>query len=296
MKFKDCKDDEDFMNLFDNNELSTHHTYYYHYTSLKNIDNILKEKSIYLTPNAERNDAAENKRGIGNISSFSACFSTGTSENLPMWYLYSGIDGKGGRIGFKKKSFVELKNNSDVYLAKVEKDIKPYKILDKKILEKDDYDIICRDILYIGEDTSSRELYRSKYNGDTINKISKPVYDAIADKYSNFIKGLIWFYEKETRIQVNIKNNRLIDKNEKYIILLDISKIFNDLFIRTAPEFKALTLNDIAEFEGIKEWTLSKIEKSDFAGQIEMRLDEHLCKYCKNAPNKHLNESEEKKK
>lgn len=279
MEFKECKKSIDFLNFFENDELFKHHTNYYHYTSLENIDNILKGKCIYLTPNnGEKNDIAEGKNK--SMLSYFACFSTGTSESLPLWYLYSGIDGKGGRIGLKRKSFRKLMNNPTMYLAKVEKGARPYKILEKSMLQKNDYDFVGRDILYMGKDTNNPELYRAKYNGNVVNKISEQTYREIKNEYLSFIKSLIWFYEKETRIQVNIKNQALVDENEEYVVMLDISNVINELSVRLAPEFEDLTLENISNYDGIKKWILSKIEKSDFAGEIKMNLANRLCNTC----------------
>ena len=128
---------------------------------------------------------------------FSACFSTGTSENLPLWYLYSGLDGRGVRLGMKKAGFKNLCKNADLELLEIESDY-PYKSIKKlKRLSSTEYELKCRDILYIGSDTQNKNRYRAKYNGNVVNSITEDIASEVMGKYKRFIKGLIWFYEKK---------------------------------------------------------------------------------------------------
>ena len=110
MKFNECKTADEILKYFDNDKCSLGHTHYYHYTSLSTIDKILKTKQIRLTPlSKSANDLIEKEKYEKmNCNLFSLCFSTGTSESLPLWYLYSGIDGCGARMGIKKKSFINF--------------------------------------------------------------------------------------------------------------------------------------------------------------------------------------------
>ena len=47
-----------------------------------------------------------------------------------------------------------------------------------------------------------------------------------------------------------------------------------------APEFGEITLESFSTYEGIKDWMLKQIEKSDFAGECEMKLKDKMCKEC----------------
>lgn len=281
MEFKDCKTGTDILSFFNDPNRAEKHTYFYHYTTLQNVDSILKEKAFRLTRLAvTANDTIEKKRyeAYGD-NVFSLCFSTGTSESLPLWYLYSGIDGKGARIGLKKKSFLDL-CRADLSLAATET-VYPYRIIGSPVkLSPDDYDFIARDILYLGQDPAKPKYYRAKYNGQVINDLSEATHHEIDQQYP-FIKSLIWFYEKETRIQVVVKNKALIQPNVNYVVLLDISDLFDQLSVRLAPEFGEVTTATIEDHAGIKSWLLSNIEKSDFSGQLKMGLKEKLCNNCK---------------
>lgn len=280
MEFKDCKTSGDILSFFNDPNRAEKHTFYYHYTSLQNIESILDKKAFRLTRLAiTANDLVEKKRykAYGD-NVFSLCFSTGTSESLPLWYLYSGIDGKGARVGLKKKSFLDL-YQAELSLAEVET-VYPYKIAGSPVkLSHYDYDFIARDILYLGRDPVKPKSYRAKYNGQVINGLSEVTYSEIDQQY-HFIKSLIWFYEKETRIQVVVKSKALMKPNVNYVVLLDISSIFDKLSIRLAPEFGEVTSEAIEGHPGIKSWLLSNIEKSNFTGQLKMDLKDKLCASC----------------
>ena len=223
MKFKDCTTGEEIVEFFDNDKLGFNHTEYYHYTSLERANNILDSKKLWLTPLSESaNDLVEREtyKRIGRRC-FSACFSTGTSENLPLWYLYLGVDGCGARIGFKKSCFRQLFNNAAFLLS--EYDSKERKLIGElEPLKKEDLKFVCRDILYIGSDSKNKNAFRFKYNGETINSLADSVRDEVFQEYARFIKGLIWFYEKETRIQVEIINEDLLVDSKQYVVLLDL--------------------------------------------------------------------------
>ena len=282
VKFKDCTMGEEFIEFFDNDKPGFSHTEYYHYTTLEKANSILDSKKLWLTPLSESaNDLVEREtyKRIGRRC-FSACFSTGTSENLPLWYLYSGVDGRGARIGFNKRCFRKLLNSAAFLLS--EYDSKERKLIGKPVpLNQEDFKFVCRDILYIGSDSKNKNAFRFKYNGETINNRSGLERDEIFQKYEKFIKGLIWFYEKETRIQVEIINEDLLVDSKQYVVLLDLSDVLQDISIRLAPEFEEVTADLIESYKGLKEWTLAQIQKSEFGGQIKMNLKERLCKECR---------------
>ena len=122
MYFKELVSAQDYQQFFFDPGRANHHTFYYHYTTLTSVDNILKENGFRLLNLAETsNDEGEKQHSAdeGDVL-FSVCFATGTSENLPMWYLYSGPDGKGGRLGLSKSDFIVLRN-AKVSLVEVKK-------------------------------------------------------------------------------------------------------------------------------------------------------------------------------
>lgn len=286
---QDCKTKEDYIAFFDNDERALRHTDYYHYSTIDSIDNILTTKRIRLTQLSKTaNDRREKQhyRESGD-NLFSICFSTGTSESLPLWYLYSGIDGKGGRLCFRKKHIKTLISNMDVYLVEVDSEY-PYRIVNncEKKLDKKDYRIYARDIAYLGKDTKNKNAFRLKYNAKVVNGLKQEEHDYIEDKYAEFIKGLIWFYEKETRLQVKILNKDLLEssKNEpgktSYAVEIGIEDIISDIDLRLAPEFTEEDISDVISKPGIRDFLNSKIQQSDYIGEIEMGITEKICKHC----------------
>lgn len=105
------------------------HTKYIHYTSLDAINNIMKDRQFWLCDVRGLNDKKDIKQ-FDNEVCFSLCFSTGVNENLSLWYLYSGIDGKGGSISFDKKKIRKLIQNGKYELWKFYGNDKQEKICD----------------------------------------------------------------------------------------------------------------------------------------------------------------------
>lgn len=281
MEFKECRKADEFIDFFTDKERGFRHTHFYHYSTLKNVDSILKKKNIRLTNlSCTSNDQSE-REGDGEKGKylFSTCFSTGTSEQLPLWYLYSGIDGKGARVGLSKSIFKKMYNSAKYFLQEVEKE-PPYAEIGEPIELKKDYETVCQDIAYLSEDTVNTGKFRLKYNGQVKNDLSEDDYKTLKEKLNGFVKGLIWFYEKETRIRVEVKNTALIEQDKNYVVLLDLSNVYSDLNIRLAPEFKKDDKIDFDEYLGIKKFVESKIQKSDYAGEIKRNLKEKMCRFC----------------
>lgn len=285
MDFKELTSAKDYRDFFRDPNRANHHTFYYHYSTLDIVDNILKENAFRLRNLTESsNDEGEKRHSTGDGDVlFSVCFATGTSENLPMWYLYSGPDGKGGRLGLSKSDFMMLRN-AKVSLVEVEKTY-PYSMKEPPVpLEKGEYEIAAYDVLYIGRDNANKgNFYRAKYCGDTNNKILEETYQGIMQKGRLLTKGLIWFYEKETRIEVKVPKKKLKNSDGKYAVLLDLSDVIDRLSLRVAPEFGEVTKEVVDRYPNIKAWLAARIEKSDFAGEIKMKLKKKLCSGCPKA-------------
>ena len=97
----------------------------------------------------------------------------------------------------------------------------------------------------------------------------------------NIIKGILWYYEKETRILLKLKGKAADfakKNNEKYgcVVTLSFSEALKNKFqIMLAPEFidPAEILNDDT-YGAIKRHILntSFVKTSDYKGQIKMKL------------------------
>ncbi len=67
--------------------------------------------------------------------------------------------------------------------------------------------------------------------------------------------------------------------------MLDLSDVIDRLSLRVAPEFGGVTEEAIDRYPNIKAWLAARIEKSDFAGEVNMRLKEKLCPNCPKVKN-----------
>lgn len=174
-----------------------------------------------------------------------------------------------------KNTFLKLIGNAKIYIIEYEDELYENEKSTKE-LKKDEYELICRDVLYMHEDTMKSGFYRAKYKDKIINDIEQKEYERLMEyaKQSNLIiKGLIWFYEKETRIQVQIRDEKLV-MNKHCKVAIDIESILNEVYVRLAPEYD----DDIDwdKYEGLKKWSMSKLEKSAYKGEIKM----NLCRNC----------------
>ena len=279
-EFKECQTAEVILRFFQDDERALRHTCYYHYTSLDTVDDILKSKVLWLNSLAESaNDIEESdryKKLDKNI--YSACFSTGTSESLPLWYLYSGIDGKGARLELKQNDFKKLVGN-ELKILLLEMEGNSDREVGRTTLAESDYKFLCHDILYIGKDSQKPNKNRIKYNNNTKNGVTDDCAKKIKEEYERFYKGLIWFYEKETRIQVEIADG-VMEEGKSYKVAISLESVYNNLSIRLAPEFGTVSPEIFTEYEGIREWASAKIRPSDYADQMHMGLRDKLCGAC----------------
>lgn len=88
------------------------HGSYCHYTRLGIIDSILSNNTFQMSCVAGFNDKIDAEQFKDPRRFYSLCFSTGVNENLSLWYLYSGMQGHGGRIRFTANSVKKLIQSS----------------------------------------------------------------------------------------------------------------------------------------------------------------------------------------
>lgn len=252
------------------------HSYYYHYTNLCAVNSILKNNEFWLSPICRVNDNRD-KEQYGNTKQqkefFTLCFSTGVNENLPLWYLYSGINGQGGRIRFTKASVKKLINNGVFKLITVKNNVKNKELL--TLENEKTMDLQFKDILYYridGEKVSLKYNTMTNYN---FNELNEKIYPF-------FLKGLIWYYEKETRLLVHLKGEALKiiqqdPENEYRVSLFYNNAIKKQIHIDLAPEIDNLEngINDYSEIKA-KFYDSSKIHLSKYHGEIKM----NLCQKC----------------
>ena len=87
-----------------------------HYTSLDNARKIVNSGTIRLSKFSQMNDITESKKHSGQEKQiFSTCFCHSSARSIPMFYLYSGIDGKGCRLEFTAAKIREILKVAEIY-------------------------------------------------------------------------------------------------------------------------------------------------------------------------------------
>ena len=214
---------------------------------------------------------------------YSLCFSTGIHENLALWYLYAGIGGQGVRISLTKTQIKKLIEESTYELrektsekASDEESLKLVMELERNKTMK----VAFQNVMYYGE--NQHNGIDLKYNTMTNHAIPKAEWEQYKEKHIGFCKDLIWYYEKETRLVVELigEARREIDPNKDYVIVLKFSEeVKRKLQLMFAPETgKADKDKLIDENAGIKQFVLdtSRVKLSDHAGKVKM----DLCRNC----------------
>jgi len=169
-------------------------TKFCHFTSIDNARNILSSESFFLSKYSKMNDLAESKiHEKQDRRAFVLCFSNSEALNIPAFYLYGGIDGKGCRIQFTDARIRSLINDSDIYY--VNKQNKPL----KKAVSKSEYRIYYDWIYYISRDGYCEHKSERKQFGSSIDTA---LQELEKDNKHFFVKSPIWRYENEFRIVV----------------------------------------------------------------------------------------------
>lgn len=300
-KLQTCADIEDYF-LGKEKGMEYEHSNYFHYTSLETIDKILDKQHFWLTSVCGFNDKLDTEQFGGDREDyFSLCFSTGINENLSLWYLYSGIDGKGGRLRITFRDISSLVDHGSYQLVIVKRvSEREEEILERIPLERGKtMDVFFRDVIYVKEPKEEGNC-SLKYNTMTNYRIPKDEFDAYKQKYRGFCKGLIWYYEKETRLLVRVtgeakrclQDRKKSEKKEfiNYRIELSIPEdVIQHAKICLAPNIR----NDREEIEklvkskkGIQKLIdmTSPVQPSEYAGTIDFKFKASWCQNCSKNP------------
>ena len=203
------------------------HTNFCHYTSLKVINSILKNNRIWLSSVDGLNDKNDTSQFCVEdlqvcSDYFILCLSTGIHENLSLWYLYSGIEGKGGRIRVNQTGIRKIKDCMKLSLCVAKEDNIIRTV--RELNPVSDYDLSFRDVIYY--EYNKDDTVSCKYNNLTNWKCPSKAFDELKDKEPGFAKKIIWYYEKEERLVCKLKGpahdliqSKLSD-GEKYVVCL----------------------------------------------------------------------------
>lgn len=262
MEKTEIKGIEDLKNYV--KEKENNHNFYCHYSNIENIKKIIESKYIWLSSIDNSNDLIETELIENSNECFILCFSAVNSENIPMWYLYAGDDYKCARITLKKNVFKKFRENIRVYMLTYEGG----NIIKEQELVKDkDYEIRMGDVIY---GSTIDEKFRIKYNAENMPN-DEITEEELKEQFHYFYKELPWFYEKEYRILIQIKNKKLLDEmtNNNHIAIAIDNETNENLSICFGPEVED---KDIEKHQIFKK---HKDNKSKYNGKIRFRRNKN---------------------
>ena len=228
---------------------------FWHYTKLSTVEKILESRCIHVSSFAGMNDLDETdlhweKRG----DVFALCFSNTGTEKIPMWYLYSGIDGNGAAIGITPTSMISFVSSIEHVT------VLDGKYKDKMLNRGMDFDVQFGWVYYNPPEQHDRFFYKNKWYRITDNP-------ELFLKNNFFLKRYPWEYEQEFRIVFVNKRKETFPK-----ISVPISdKLISEMRLMLAPEIDRKTTEEtIAKYPEIRENLYRNIKKSKLA--INMNL------------------------
>lgn len=206
-QFNILNGDIDGLNNFIKQHTYEHHDYY-HYTSAENAEKILESGELWLSDISSgfSNDKVEAAKAKAN-EHFAISFSHELTDNLAMWYLYSGEDQLGVRIGLENGDFrrIFIKKNFDLYVRDADDGVQ-VKVVDINDwgTHANDWDIRVQDVLYrqdLGSAVSGKVLfyYEEVQNAD----FSISDWTDFEKDNRFFIKQSIWKNELETKVIIS---------------------------------------------------------------------------------------------
>ena len=283
-EFSNLKTCNDLTEYF--KEIASNHGEYCHYTKVSTIERILESHSLRLACVDGFNDECD-KQQFGNEQEqkyyYSICFSTGSTENLALWYLYSGMDGRGGRISFTKTRIKKMIAQAHYYLCEIDKK-SGAEIKEVMELTEASHTMMRRfyDVIYFQNQNKSVRL---KYNTMVNNNFNIDEFENYKKQNFGIFKNIVWYHEKETRLLVELTGEarKAIDNNKKYAVKMSFPEDFRDnwLRIKFAPEVTQEIYYDIVKKNhkiGEVLRNTSNVKLSDNAGEVKMKLCDK-CEY-----------------
>lgn len=233
-------------------------TKYCHYTTQDNARNILCDGSILLSKFESMNDQMEYEHHKNDQNKvFSACFCHSEAFNIPLFYLYGGIDGKGCRVQFSKARLNEIiKNGHIYYVNKSKKTI-------KKAIDPSKYHIYMDYIYYVTSNGYCKHEGEEKEYGSLENFLQ------VMGEKRFFVKNPIWKFEKEYRIIVVFDEDIKYDK-----IALCFPTKANDagISVVVGPE---MSNEEYEAFQSeIQDYGIRKCKKVSETNRVKMGLVE----------------------
>ena len=251
----------------ENLEISSSYTFW-NYTSIGNLNDILKSGYFFASNLAIMNDKNEKELHPNNSESVHAlCFCNSNTEKIPMWYLYGGITGKGCALGVtpaKMRDWIRMIKEVYVVVGKKAD-------TEQALSVGKDVSLECGWVFY--RKGKSEIFYRNKWH-----RIAEKDYDEFEND-NFFIKDYPWEYEREFRILIKNKTG----KNHDRLAIKIPEKIYPSLKLRLAPELTEEKFqSEVKDLEGFQKFFISsKAKESDLKISMDLlnRNKERIHKY-----------------
>lgn len=220
----------------------------YHYTTYEALISILKNKSFRLSRVDLLNDRAEQKLASldKNVKNYIMSF-TREKEYVSMWAMYGKPSGIKIRLDFSREILYETIKNNFFIDAELKKKISLYSTDKANIFSKKDF--LISDVVYM--DKGNKKL---RHNENSFLNIYAEQY--IVDAMAGFIKYDVWEFERETRLRVQIIDDRNYALEGPYYIYAGINEnLIKDFHITfnpwISPEMKVEIQKSLNSLAGV---------------------------------------------
>lgn len=269
-KKKKClKDVKDFLDI-----RASRHNYYFHYTTVTALKNMLESKTLYLSLGRTMNDLLEIQKIAPEKWNrlYVASFSYTANESVALWHIYGNPLSDAIRIQFSRAAIKNMLkkakenltcksvNNGEVYEI--------YKIKSIKLV----------DIAYLQNSQKSLKWNRTFLTDSFCKDLSQiNSYKELA----GYIKNIAWEYEVETRFLVELDGEETDTFPEK--IKIDAENLWKGAKILCGPCLPAENLKkQMNEFfeknEDAIHIDVDNITNSSLLNRVHFRP---LCMNCK---------------
>jgi len=178
---------------------ASNHKCYNMYMPIETALWILNYGHIYLSNGLKWNDDTD-KKMMEKKKVFARCFSYSTCENIALWILYGGEQGKkGAMLRFLPSIIMELIKSPTIRIGKFNEN--RFDEMYELSIDNGDYEIFMTDVIYVEE-------CESKSKGKCIRVSLADEHVTVKSGVINhpdiFYKKYPWSYEKECRMVVRL--------------------------------------------------------------------------------------------
>lgn len=217
---------------------ATRHINYFHYTTIGALQGMLRSKKMHLSLGKTMNDLLEIKKIAPERWErlYVASFSFTTNESAALWHVYGNPLDQAIRIRFSPSAVRNV-------LAQLNTELTCQEVDTSRV-----YNIAYAqqvDVAYIQNDQTSIRWNRAPLSEKCCRDLQ---FINTKKSLVGYVKNIAWEYEQETRILVELKENRHKDKSPDKI-QIDAEKLWSGVKILCGPCLSAeIFKNQMEEF------------------------------------------------